>query len=1337
MHLIEHVISELPEQERYLLCFYATLDCCTALEQDEELWDSKQWKRVSLLEAQTHLKEIEAIGDVRWAHRGVLVKPSWYLYALKYLYKEHPEWAADFGLVGVSSDPKIRFVAQAVETGKLRATIDLNRMSELLYPALFDEALQAVVDGVLGAKFVKFVEDAVDWALHSDFVGELDVLQHLIDARKDRLDHDEYQRLCELASLYRYCATGEFKPYGSKSHYGLLLLSLRELHQQHYAEGLTLLQQALKKRNKGAEVKNIFDSSFFNYFMMAAYAQDSDIAHRNRTVDVAVRKDAISSYLSKNMPAYAVGKYLLNEKHVMDSGTLRTIYGNQDNYDERFYIACANFLSMFLEKPLEEAQLTDYVPSLAILRHEFQEQLDFDDAECERLNGLYGRPVLAPDHIVPAWEAVLNELAATAKGKEPSVAGAPKTIRLAYFTNGSSVSLREQTVLKSGRWNAGREISNYAYAQKRVESMDETDLKIWKATGGNLYRFETRNVLPFLVGSDRVCYGLRTSYLPVTVTEEKPYIIVEQKRRGFHISSNFEVRRSRSFFYDDDDDHESPNVCVVEKDPTHYVVIRVTEEQRVFFERLLGLRDLPASSESVLKRLLPVIAEKVEIHCPLLAGEQSLEMVKGSDVIVVQVLPLLDSEFSINLIARPLPEGRERCKPGEGQAVVIDEVEGKRFQVQRRLAAERDNRDELAAVMEEQTEKLGFSHADNGGNAWKLWQFELLCLMEYIGEHRDRFAVEWPEGEKLRLLPQPKKWSLRVRGHNGWFEVEGQVQLDETTTMDMAHLLNLVGQSTGVRFIRLNDGEFIRLTDKLRRQLERIEALSVESKDGHVVVPRVSAPLLAEAVGGEIPNVEVDKAVGKLCGDIEASYSLMPRVPRTLQATLRDYQEEGFRWMVRLDSWGAGACLADDMGLGKTVQTIALLLYKRKDGASLVIAPTSVVTNWRNELERFAPALHVTLLNEAAVDDRKRVVEQAKAGDVILTTYGLLSSDQQPLGDKEWNVACLDEAHTIKNRETKMAQAAHELKAKTRIALTGTPLQNHLGELWSLFNFINPGMLGSFEAFRRKFITPIEAGHKERQQQLRRIIMPFVLRRTKAEVVEELPDKTEAVRYVELSPEEMSVYELIRREAEEQLNSEDRVSVSILSEITRLRQAACAASLAQPGMSLESSKIQQFLELVDDISAAGNRILVFSQFTSFLKMVREALDEREIGYLYLDGATPMKKREQLVRQFQEGEMPIFIVSLKAGGLGLNLTGANYVIHLDPWWNPAIEQQATDRAYRIGQKQNVTVYHLISQHTIEEKILRLHKSKRDMADALLEGTDVSHRITLDELRELLA
>ncbi|MDE6693372.1 MAG: DEAD/DEAH box helicase [Muribaculaceae bacterium] len=356
--------------------------------------------------------------------------------------------------------------------------------------------------------------------------------------------------------------------------------------------------------------------------------------------------------------------------------------------------------------------------------------------------------------------------------------------------------------------------------------------------------------------------------------------------------------------------------------------------------------------------------------------------------------------------------------------------------------------------------------------------------------------------------------------------------------------------------------------------------------------------------------------------------------------------------------------------------------------------------------------------------------------DVVLSTYGILSSEETSLSDKKWGTVCLDEAHVIKNKDTKMSQAVMMLNAECRIILTGTPIQNHLGELWNLFRFINPGLLGSDESFRRKFVVPIQEHDKERQRALQRIIKPFMLRRTKTEVADDLPDKTDIVMPVELSDAEMAMYEAMRVKAANMLENADKVDVNTLAEITRLRRAADSIKLVDPEWKGPESKINAFIDLVEEFRTGSNRMLVFSQFTSYLALVKEALDKAGIRYLYLDGSCSMKERERLVSEFRKGEVPLFIISLKAGGLGLNLPEANYVAHLDPWWNPAIEQQATDRAYRIGQKRNVTVYHFVSKNTIEEKIRRLHRTKLDLADSLLEGTDMASKLGVKEILELV-
>ena len=565
----------------------------------------------------------------------------------------------------------------------------------------------------------------------------------------------------------------------------------------------------------------------------------------------------------------------------------------------------------------------------------------------------------------------------------------------------------------------------------------------------------------------------------------------------------------------------------------------------------------------------------------------------------------------------------------------------------------------------------------------------VINLMMLIQEHPDMFFAEWPEGQSFKVRGMRTgsgAWSGTMRQKGQWFDIEGDVDIDENTRISIKELLELASHSEG-RYLKISDDEFVVISEKLHKQLDALNAI-VNRENGGLKISPFSAALINNDV---------------LHGVIE---------------------------------WGAGALLADDMGLGKTLQSIAFLLLQKEHGPSLVVAPASVVPNWKSEIERFAPSLNVQILNFA--QDRKEVIDNAGPGDVVVTTYGILLSVQGLITSKEWNVACLDEAHIIKNRGAKTSAAAMKIQAKNRIMLTGTPVQNHLGELWNLFQFVNPGLLGTYEQFSQKFIIPIEGNKdKDRQQGLDDLVHPFMLRRTKQAVLKELPEKTEIYQPVELSREEMAIYESIRSKAENMLNGNDsNVTMNVLAEITRLRQAACCAELIESKWKGDSSKITMLTELLQGVIEGGNRALVFSQFVSFFDIIKRELDRLGMDYYYIDGSVPVKKRSEMVNEFQNGKKSIFLISLKAGGLGLNLTGANYVFHLDPWWNPAIEQQATDRVYRIGQTQAVTVYHLVSQHTIEEKIIRLHESKRELAENILAGTDISHKLTGKDLLEMI-
>ena len=470
--------------------------------------------------------------------------------------------------------------------------------------------------------------------------------------------------------------------------------------------------------------------------------------------------------------------------------------------------------------------------------------------------------------------------------------------------------------------------------------------------------------------------------------------------------------------------------------------------------------------------------------------------------------------------------------------------------------------------------------------------------------------------------------------------------------------------------------------------------------------------------------------------------------PAGLRATLRDYQADGLAWMQFLREYDLAGILADDMGLGKTVQTLAHILVEKEAGRlthpALVIAPTSLMTNWQEEAARFAPDLRVLLLQGKERLDQFDNIEQA---DLVLTTYALLPRDEEKLREHTYHLVILDESHYIKNNRSKAAQSAGLLTARHRLCLTGTPLENHLGELWSQFHFLLPGLLGDEKGFNAQFRHPIERQDDNlRRALLNRRIKPFLLRRTKDNVAKELPPKTEVVRKVELSGSQRDLYETVRLAMDKKVRDEidkkgvARSQIVILEALLKLRQVCCDPRLvkALPARKKDSgsAKLIDLMQMVDDLLDEGRKILVFSQFTSMLALIEEELDARRIPYALLTGDT--KDRAAQVAAFQQGAVPIFLISLKAGGVGLNLTAADTVIHYDPWWNPAAENQATDRAWRIGQDKPVFVYKLIAKGTLEEKIQLLQQKKSDLAQSILaDGEAHKMVLTQDDLQAIFA
>ena len=1182
--------------------------------------------------------------------------------------------------------------------------------AEMLAPVITEPAFIPVLRKLPESLLYRAAMIGIDGRVAANCISakELDDLSAFATAF---LSGDALTRVLAKVEGVRFLCTGECRwedvSAAGLSEWPSAVAGIKALYSGDYENALVCMDKALKIRNKDADVKNVFDNPVLSYFLILSYLLSDSEKNRkklsqfmnkrpdDRRLDYAQQPGQLLARLSAGAPEKDVCREI--------NSSLR---GNSD------YISCALIVGIARSRGFK-VKFPDIRPSLAIVRHELGCALPGED-----LGKLFGgKSILSRLTVKKSWEIALDKLSdmitSSAAPEEQ-----PKERRIIYLVSYRHLEIREQTRLKSGRWGQGKAVPVSTFRTGGYNDiMDDYDRKVQpRLESYSLYYVE--DILPVLVGCDRVFSEFYDPANRIEISQEQPYVEVKREKDEYVFLTNIPREKYSRVFRTDH------LIC---RDKLHYSVLRLTLLQAQVLTRLSEADvKFPLEASESLKSFINKLSSIIEVHSPLLETGSSLEMRQGSPMLYFRIIPR-HGNFDALLYVRPLEGGKLTFRPGEGESTYYDSDESTRYQVTRNLKSERKS---LAVFLS----GTGLDEFDAEDGTYLLGAGDLLPVLDACRELKETVTLEWPEGRSLRILGAltPQSININLRSREQWFELEGNVQLPDGQTLTIDQILSaLSAGGYGGGYLRLGESDYVSLSESLAKYLKRLEGVS-QSVRGRERVSLFQTGALADIVRKSHLDIHADKSYREKLARVEEAASLNPAIPSGLKAELRDYQEEGYRWMVRLDHWGAGACLADDMGLGKTVQTIAFLLWKASAGASLVVAPASVLMNWSRELSRFAPSFKVTILNEQ--DDRTDALKGLGEYDVVLTTYGLLVREKEALTGVEWNVVCLDEAHTIKNRGTKMSEAAMSLKAASRVILTGTPVQNYLGELWNLFQFLNPGLLGSYDAFSQKFITPSE--DKDRQAQLKRIIQPFMLRRTKSEVVEELPEKTEIFRSVPLSAAESVAYEGMRLEAKNGLDMDTRVNMNALAAITRLREAACAMPLVRAGWEDEPSKLSALRELVQDIVSGGNSVLVFSQFTGFLDMASRMLSKEGIEHFYLQGSTPLKKRQEMVGGFQRGAKPVFLISLKAGGLGLNLTGANYVIHLDPWWNPAIEQQATDRAYRIGQSQNVTVYHLIASGTIEEKILRLHRTKQNLADAILSGTSVSHAITLDELRELV-
>lgn len=617
-----------------------------------------------------------------------------------------------------------------------------------------------------------------------------------------------------------------------------------------------------------------------------------------------------------------------------------------------------------------------------------------------------------------------------------------------------------------------------------------------------------------------------------------------------------------------------------------------------------------------------------------------------------------------------------------------------------------------------------------------------------IEELKEKGEVFVSEGFERIKIKEPPKISVGLSIKSDILNLEFSAE-----DFDLNELKKLLkSYRRKIRYHRLKDGSFLRLDedDDLTKIAETADALNLfDEKDfgGAFELPKYRA-LYLDKIFSKLSGTVRDSGFKSLIRDIKTAEDSDYEVPAELKSILRSYQKHGFRWLKTMDKCGFGGILADDMGLGKTLQIITLLLCEKRCGGAendfgplaLIVCPASLVYNWESEIEHFAPSLMSIIITGTAAE-RKERLENAPKGSVIITSYDLLKRDEELYKDLKFRYQIIDEAQYIKNSSTQSARSVKSIDAVTKFALTGTPVENRLSELWSIFDYLMPGFLFSYGRFKTELEAPaLKDGDRAKLERIKNMVSPFILRRIKSDVLKELPEKVENIFMCRLEGEQKLAYGAGVKELKDSLEKSGmrgEGAIKILAMLTRLRQLCCDPHLCYENYGGGSAKLESAVTLIKNAIEGGHKVLLFSQFTSMLEIIAKRLEGEEIPFYILTGTTSKEERISLVNSFQTDSVPVFLISLKAGGTGLNLTAADVVIHFDPWWNVAAQNQATDRTHRIGQKKAVTVYKLIAKNTIEEKILKLQESKKNLADAVITGENISlAKMSEEELISLL-
>lgn len=1325
----------LDKNELRLLCYLAYV----GTEKNVSLVATGYRRRFRLTQ-QTYDDELQNLRLAGYIAGGTYVNPDWHLNVFLYLQDNHQDWVKIFkelnGFAGNSVSRYLWDLSTLVHRGDFETAAKLRRPYIGVSYDIVDLGRYVRRLAMNDSRYLMLLTREECRKMSSEMLYDLFSRYELDDSVLDTFQSilpDEILSDPECKDEvdgYRFLMTGKYTISKNDTLWALCIKAIQQAYTGNFRESFYLFLKALDHQKP---TKRIFPNPLLNYIYLVVMMILRKNGNRITTEEAwqSMRLSSGISYSNENSFVCSLMLYhdqygQMTPRYLMEKVHMRI---KEDNtpLTYAFSYMIVNYFSIDRDM-WEDPGIDGHIPPYAFLQHELSAWLPLGpEAKSELTCRFGGEPLLSHARREETWERALRCIGAEIEGGLKDSISCRK--RLAWFVKGFHVTNAvEQSEDEDGKWINRRSFSVAKLKSSDLDFLDSLDLQVIREL------LEKPNTItdvdlaiPLLADSGRLYYGdgSETTPLPVEVKKERPCLEAYGQGKEILISSNVAM----------DPRGGIPRTVVSCTGTGTYSLIKVNALQRDILKHMLKQKSFPVSALIALRHSLESMSGIIDVKENLSTSALNPIQSNGG-ILSVRIAPV-KNEYAVTLLATGMPGGNFRDLPSDGEQRIYDDVDNLTHCVDRDLDKEEENYHLIHIFMEEEV-KAEF-HSYNKATVYT--PGGLLALLSYIYDNRNRYFAEWPEGVRLKFKGDIKAEDVdvQVQTEEKWFKVEGVVRFGGKT-MTLAELIDAYCNSDVAGFVKMEDDQYYRISETLRRHLAMLNAMPNATKKG-MTVPIFEIGTLAKCLAGL--RSHTDDGYEKLLTSIKASFEMSHEVPDGITATLRDYQLEGYRWMRRLDSWGAGCCLADDMGLGKTLQALTFIMSKAEAGPALVVAPKSVIPNWVREAGRFAPLLNVLVLNSET--RRMERIHAAGAYDLILCTYGVLTTECTELSKRRWNIVCLDEAHQIKNRQSRASQAAMMLKADSRVILTGTPLQNHIGELWNLFQFINPGLLGPWQLFKDSYTLPTP--DEEHMMMLKELTHPFILRRTKEEVLDELPDKYVTVQTVEMTEPEARMYEEMRRLVEVKFKKDKSKSeraeakglnMSFFEELTKLRLASCSMRLVYPEWKEQSSKETALLELLESLMEdPENRCIIFSQFTSFLAMIKPELKKKNMEFLYMDGQTELEKRQEIVETFQRGDCPIFISSLKAGGLGINLTAANYVILLDPWWNPAIENQAMDRAHRLGQQRNVSVIRLVSGQTIEEKIMRLHEKKQNLSEEILADTAESYKLTYEDILDMVA